>query len=185
MCRLGWQSRGEREQRDPQDAADLRRSGPAVKGPHFGTVVGGLALVAFVSRELRASRPILNVRKYRGRQLSGANLAVALFFSAVLGALYFLAQQLQFVMGYSPLLTPLRLLPLAAAVYVGTVVTGFLTSRQGMKVTVTAGMLDGCVCSTAAVDPGVGQRQLHRAGGAGRSLDREAQVCRQGRHDRW
>ncbi|MFJ8052033.1 DHA2 family efflux MFS transporter permease subunit [Streptomyces luteogriseus] len=122
-----------------------------IEGPHFGwgvkavtaAVVAGAGLVAFVVRELRHPRPLLDVRRFTDRGFAGSNLAVALFFLAVFGAFYYLTQHLQFVLGYDALDTGLRMLPLAGAVFVGAALTGFLTPRVGMKWTVTAGMVGG------------------------------------------
>lgn len=122
-----------------------------IEGPHFGwgakaigaAVVAGVALVAFVLWELRHPRPVLDVRRFTDRRFSGSNLAVALFFLAVFGAFYYLTQHLQFVLGYDALATGVRMLPLAGAVFVGSALTGYLTPRIGMKITVTAGMVGG------------------------------------------
>ncbi|MFF8287709.1 MFS transporter [Streptomyces sp. NPDC016309] len=122
-----------------------------IQGPHFGwdakavgaAVVAGAGLVAFVVWELRHPRPVLDVRRFLNRGFAGSNLAVALFFLAVFGAFYYLTQHLQFVLGYDPFDTGVRMLPLAGAVFVGSALTGFLTPRLGMKVTVTAGMALG------------------------------------------
>ncbi|MEV8525671.1 MFS transporter [Streptomyces sp. NPDC052000] len=124
-----------------------------IQGPHFGwdtkaigaAVVAGLGFVAFVLWELRHPRPVLDVRRFAHRMFSGSLLAVALFFLAVFGAFYYLTQHLQFVLGYTPLETGIRMLPLAGAVFVGSALTGLLTPRLGMKVTVTAGMVAGTV----------------------------------------
>ncbi|MFJ4717505.1 MFS transporter [Streptomyces sp. NPDC088785] len=124
-----------------------------IEGPHFGwgvkavtaAVVAGAALVAFVLWELRHPRPVLDVRRFAGRRFAGSNLAVALFFLAVFGAFYFLTQDLQFVLGYDAWETGVRMLPLAGAVFVGSALTGYLTPRLGMRVTVTAGMVGGTV----------------------------------------
>ncbi|MEV3858110.1 MFS transporter [Streptomyces sp. NPDC050095] len=122
-----------------------------IEGPHFGwgvkavtaAVVAGVTLVAFVVWELRHPRPVLDVRRFANRRFAGSNLAVALFFLAVFGAFYYLTQHLQFVLGYDALETGVRMLPLAGAVFAGSALTGYLTPRVGMKVTVTAGMVGG------------------------------------------
>ncbi|MGX1881356.1 MFS transporter [Streptomyces sp. NPDC055287] len=122
-----------------------------IQGPHFGwgaqaitaAVVAGAGLVLFVVWELRHPRPVLDVRRFLDRGFAGSNLAVALFFLAVFGAFYFLTQHLQFVLGYNAFETGVRMLPLAGAVFVGSALTGFLTPRLGMKITVTAGMVGG------------------------------------------
>lgn len=124
-----------------------------IEGPHFGwdakaigaAVVAGVGLLLFVLWELRHPRPVLDVRRFLDRGFAGSNLAVALFFLAVFGAFYFLTQHLQFVLGFNALETGVRMLPLAGAVFVGSALTGLLTPRLGMKVTVTAGMIGGTV----------------------------------------
>jgi EmrB/QacA subfamily drug resistance transporter len=141
-----------------------------IEGPHFGwgtaaitaAVVAGVGLIAFVLWELRHPRPVLDVRRYRDRGFAGSNLAVGLFFLAVFGAFYYLTQHLQFVLGYSPLDTGVRMLPLAGAVFVGAALTGVLTPRLGMKVTVTAGMVGGTVALAllTRVDAGSGYSDL-------------------------
>ncbi|WP_405777013.1 MFS transporter [Streptomyces sp. NBC_00859] len=122
-----------------------------IEGPHFGwgvkavtaAVVAGAGFVAFVLWELRHPRPVLDVRRYLDRGFAGANLAVALFFLAVFGAFYYLTQHLQFVLGFNAFETGVRMLPLAGAVFAGSALTGILTPRLGMRVTVTAGMVGG------------------------------------------
>ncbi|WP_369233176.1 MFS transporter [Streptomyces sp. R21] len=122
-----------------------------IEGPHFGwgvkaitaAVVAGAGFVLFVVWELRHPRPVLDVRRFAQRRFAGSNLAVALFFLAVFGAFYYLTQHLQFVLGYDALDTGIRMLPLAGAVFVGSALTGYLTPRIGMRITVTAGMVGG------------------------------------------
>ncbi|WP_078629372.1 MFS transporter [Streptomyces sp. 142MFCol3.1] len=122
-----------------------------IEGPHFGwgvnavtaAVVAGVGLTLFVVWELRHPRPVVDVRRFAHRGFAGSNLAVALFFLAVFGAFYYLTQHLQFVLGHDALDTGVRMLPLAGAVFVGSALTGCLTPRVGMKITVTAGMVGG------------------------------------------
>ncbi|MBB5116888.1 MFS transporter [Streptomyces eurocidicus] len=124
-----------------------------IEGPHFGwgakaitaAVLAGVGLVLFVLWELRHPQPVLDVRRFAKRAFAGSTLAVALFFLAVFGAFYYLTQHLQFVLGYSPLDTGVRMLPLAGAVFVGGALTAFLTPKFGMKVTVALGMTVGTV----------------------------------------
>ncbi|MER7170575.1 MFS transporter [Streptomyces mesophilus] len=122
-----------------------------IEGPHFGwgvnaitaAIVAAVGLLLFIVWELRHPKPVLDVRRFAHRGFAGSNLAVALFFLAVFGAFYFLTQHLQFVLGYGALDTGIRMLPLAGAVFVGSALTGWLTPRLGMRVTVTAGMVGG------------------------------------------
>ncbi|WP_320783454.1 MFS transporter [Streptomyces sp. CRN 30] len=127
----------------------------AIEGPRFGwgtgpvtaAVVAGAGSLAFVAWELRHPHPMLNVRRFAQRPFSGSMLAVLFFFFGTFGALYYATQYLQFVLGYGPLETGVRLLPLAGAVFVGAAATGRLAPRLGIKIMVVTGMLVG----TAAV----------------------------------
>ncbi len=108
-----------------------------------GTVIGVVGLVAFVLWELHHPHPLLDPRRFANRAFTGANIAVVLFLLAVFGAFYYLTQHLQFVLRYDALETGVRMLPLAGAVFAGSVLTGYLTPRIGMKATIIAGMAGG------------------------------------------
>ncbi|WP_433473045.1 MFS transporter [Spirillospora sp. CA-142024] len=124
-----------------------------IEGPHYGwgaaavtaAVVAAAGLAAFVAWELRHPRPLLNLGMFRDRTFTGAVLAVLLFFLGAFGTIYYASQHLQFVLGYGPLETGTRLLPLAAAVFAGAVLTGRLTPRLGMKPVVVTGMVLGTI----------------------------------------
>ncbi|MFD4294412.1 MFS transporter [Rhodococcus sp. NPDC058532] len=119
-----------------------------INGFHFGWTAGPVAagvgaaagLAAFVAWELRHPHPLLDVRRLGDRAIGGATLAVLLLFLAAFGAIYFLAQQFQFVLGYGPLETGVRLLPLAAAVSVGALASGRAAPRLGTRWVIAGGM---------------------------------------------
>ncbi len=95
----------------------------------------------FLAWELRHPQPLLNVRKLGERAVGGASLAVMLVFLTAFGAMFFVAQQFQFVLGFGPPDTGVRLLPLAAAVSVGAAASARLTPRIGARAVVAGGML--------------------------------------------
>ncbi|WP_416061295.1 MFS transporter [Rhodococcus indonesiensis] len=118
-----------------------------IEGFHFGwhaTALGALTVAVlsgggFVAWELRHPQPLLALGRVADRSVAGACLSVLLLFLTSFGAIYFVAQQFQFVFGYSPLETGLRLLPLAAAVSIGSAVSGRLAPRLGARVAIGAG----------------------------------------------
>lgn len=120
-----------------------------IDGFHFGwgtravgaAAVSVVGIGSFAWWELRHPQPLLNVRRLGDRTVGGASLAVMLVFLAAFGAMFFLAQHLQFVLGYGALETGVRLLPLAAAVSVGAGVSARLASRVGQRAIVASGML--------------------------------------------
>ena len=105
--------------------------------------VAGTGLLTFVLWELRHPHPVLDVRRFVNRRFTGANIAVVLFFLVVFGAFFYLTQYLQFVLNYDALETGLRMLPLAGAVFAGSALTGYLTPKLGMRITILVGMLGG------------------------------------------
>ncbi|OZC65727.1 MFS transporter [Rhodococcus sp. 06-470-2] len=112
-------------------------------GPLYFALVGLLSVLGFVGWELRHPNPLLDVRMFSSRVLSGATLAVLIFFLVTFGAIYFVAQYLQFALGFGPVSTGIHLLPLAGAVFVGSGITMWLTPKLGPRITVTAGMVVG------------------------------------------
>ncbi len=103
-------------------------------------VVATLIAVAFAVHELRAAHPMLDVRLFRNRRFSGASGAVGLVFFALMGAIFFLTQYLQSVLGYSPLEAGVRVAPIALGLMAGAGISTRLTARLGTKLVVAGGM---------------------------------------------
>src|SRR5690625_3328598 len=88
--------------------------GPSIAFLAVSLLVG----VWFVVRQLRAQHPLLDVRLFANRTVSGA-LSVFLLSAAALGGVYFMfTQYLQQVQGLSPLQAGLAILPAAAVLIV-------------------------------------------------------------------
>ena len=110
----GWSS--------PQVAAAAggrRAAGPGVRRP----------------RPLGARRDfaVLPLRLFASRGFSVANVIGLSFTIGMFGAVFLLAQNLQIVMGYSPLEAGLRTLPWTAAPMVVAPIAGALASRTGLR----------------------------------------------------
>ena len=102
--------------------------------------VGLVALTAFVAWERRVAAPMLDVRLFRDGRFSGASLSVTLAFFALAGFIFLITQYFQFLRGYGPLETGLRLLPVATSVAVSSVVGTQLAVRHGTKLVVSGGL---------------------------------------------
>ncbi len=98
-----------------------------IEGPGQGwsdpTIVGSFVaaavlLVSFGFWERRSDHPLLDIRIFANPRFSAASVAVTLVFFAMFGALFFVSQYLQFVLGYSALESGVRLLPLAVSLMV-------------------------------------------------------------------
>jgi EmrB/QacA subfamily drug resistance transporter len=81
----------------------------------FGAVSVAL-LGAFVVRELRARIPLMPLRIFRSRNVSGANLVQALMVGGLFGMFFLGALYLQRVLGYGTIEVGLAFLPVALAI---------------------------------------------------------------------
>ena len=107
----------------------------------LGLLAAGLgALAAFVAWERRTASPMLDVRIFRNLRFSAASLAVTVSFFALAGFIFLITQYFQFLKGYGPLETGLRLLPVATSVAAASVIGTQLAVRHGTKVVVSAGL---------------------------------------------
>src|SRR5690606_36401864 len=91
----------------------------AVDGPNLAAggmlAVGVLAGALFVRRMRRSANPMLDMGLFRRGGFSGAILVNLLSVIALVGFLYFVSQQLQLVIGLSPMSAGLALVPGMAA----------------------------------------------------------------------
>jgi EmrB/QacA subfamily drug resistance transporter len=94
----------------------------------YGLLIGGVAgVLAFVVVEARGRHPLLPLRIVLDRNRSGAYLGSLLIFLAMMGMFLFLTYYMQGVLRYSALRTGLAILPLTAAVIIGSgVITGLM-----------------------------------------------------------
>ncbi len=106
-----------------------------------GFAVCVLLLAAFIARERSAAHPMLDVRLFGNLRFSAASGAVAVSFFTLFGFIFLITQYFQFVRGYGPLATGVRLLPVALSVGAGSVAGTQLAVRAGTKLIVTTGLL--------------------------------------------
>jgi EmrB/QacA subfamily drug resistance transporter len=101
-----------------------------------------LALLAgFVVRQATAANPLLPLRIFRSRNVSGANAVQALLVSGALGMFFLAVLYLQRVLGYDALETGVAFLPVSLVI--GTLSLGFsprLILRFGAKAVLVPGM---------------------------------------------
>jgi EmrB/QacA subfamily drug resistance transporter len=106
-----------------------------------GFAGSAVLLVAFVLRERRAAHPMLDVQLFRNMRFSAASGAVTVSFFTLFGFIFLITLYFQFVRGYGPLSTGVRLLPVALSVGAGSVAGTQLAVRAGTKLIVTAGLV--------------------------------------------
>lgn len=111
-------------------------------GPSIGLLVAGVLIgLWFVTRQLRAERPLLDVRLFANRTVSGA-LAVFLLSATALGGVYSLfTQYLQHVQDLSPLQAGFSILPAAAILIVVATTAPVLARRFRPGNVIAVGLL--------------------------------------------
>jgi EmrB/QacA subfamily drug resistance transporter len=108
-------------------------------------ILGAVAvaiLVAFVAREATARTPLVPLRIFRSRNVSGANLVQMLMIAGMFGMFFLGAVYLQQVLGYDPLQVGLAYLPVALSIGV---LSLFVTPRLNLKIGPRATLLPGLV----------------------------------------
>ena len=129
----------------------------AQAGPHgfddrevivFGLT--GLALIiAFAALELRVSEPMIDVRLFRNRLFTAANIVQLLGQGGLMGALFLLPLLLQAEMGLTPLESGLTMFPQAIGVVTMVQVAGRIYGRVGPRRMMMVGMF-GATLTTLA-----------------------------------
>jgi EmrB/QacA subfamily drug resistance transporter len=99
------------------------------------------AIAAFVAIELRSSAPLLPMRMFRLRTLSGSNLAGLLLGGSVFSQFFLLTLYMQQVLHYSALETGVAYVALTLAVIVFATVAQALALRAGIRRVLPVGML--------------------------------------------
>ena len=120
-----------------------------IEAPHNGwtdpVTLGGLAaslavLVGFVAWEKRSDHPMLDVTFFEDRRFSVATGSITLVMFAMFGSFFVLTQLLQFVLGYTALEAGIRMLPVAATMFVVAPLSAKVVEKVGTKAVVGTGM---------------------------------------------
>jgi EmrB/QacA subfamily drug resistance transporter len=104
-------------------------------------VIGTAGLVAFPLIEQLDRSPFLPLQLFGSRQFTGANLTTLAVYTAVGGALFLLALQLQQSLHYSALAAGLATLPITIIMLLGSPWAGALAQRTGPRMPMTVGPL--------------------------------------------
>jgi DHA2 family multidrug resistance protein-like MFS transporter len=118
----------------------LAQDGPGWPSSLFilaGLVVG----FVFVRRQQRQADPLLDLRLFGNRAFSASLATNLLSFFVGFGALLFIAQYLQLVVGLSPLAAGLWMLPSSGGFILGSMLTPVLVRRVRPAVVMAAGMV--------------------------------------------
>jgi EmrB/QacA subfamily drug resistance transporter len=111
----------------------------------LGLGAGAIALLAaFAGWEARTRTPLMPLRIFRSRNISGANLVQMLFVAGMFGMFFLGSLYMQRVLGYSALQIGLAFLPVALLIGVFSLgVSARLTTRFGARATLLPGLAFG------------------------------------------
>src|SRR5205085_5085652 len=121
-----------------------------IEAPNYGwestRTLGGFALTAmlaaaFIAWERRTEQPMLDVSLFRNPRFTAASVSVAISFFALSGFILLVTQYFQFLKGYGPLSTGVRLLPVASSVAISSILGARLAVRFGTKLIVASGLI--------------------------------------------
>ena len=108
----------------------------------LGCIALGLAVLGgFLSWEAHTDHPMLDVHFFKNPRFTAASLGITMVFFAMFGATFLLTQYFQFVLGYTPLETGYRFLPLAVCMMVLSPLSARFVQRIGTKLVVGTGLL--------------------------------------------
>src|ERR671936_88078 len=99
-----------------------------------------LLAAAFMGWERRAEQPMLDLSLFRNPRFTAASASVAISFFALSGFIFLVTQYFQFLKGYGPLSTGVRLLPVASFVAISSILGTKLAVRVGTKFVVASGL---------------------------------------------
>lgn len=112
----------------------------ALPSAWVAATVGGAALVWFVLRCLRSDHPLLDLDLFRNRPFTGGIVAALGTTFAMVAALLLLAQWLQLVEGASPIEAGIRLVPVALAAALSSLVAPPLARVIGSRTVLVGGL---------------------------------------------
>ncbi len=110
------------------------------------SVLVGIALgVVFVRRQIKLDEPMLDLKLFSNRAFSASVVTNMLGVFALVGLLFLVPQYLQLVLGLSPVVAALWMLPATAAGIAGALLAASLAKRIRVSVLVSGGLLIGAV----------------------------------------
>ncbi len=103
--------------------------------------LAAVVLAVFVAWELRVDEPMLDMHFFRNPAFSTGTGGMILVFLAMFGVMFLVTQYFQLVLGYSPLSSALRMLPMAPIMIIVAPLTPRLSRKFGAHRVVAMGMV--------------------------------------------
>ncbi len=107
----------------------------------LGTFAAAVVFLGlFVAWELRVDEPMLDMRYFKNPSFSTGTGGMILVFLSMYGVMFLVTQYFQLILGYTPLSTALRFLPMAPIMIIVAPLTPRLSARFGANRAVAGGM---------------------------------------------
>ena len=103
-------------------------------------VAGALLLAAFTVVERRQDQPMLDLRLFRIPTFTGAQIVAFTLHASMFSMFLYITLYMQNVLGYTPLESGLRFLPVSVLSFVAAPVAGKLVERYPVRLFLTAGL---------------------------------------------
>jgi len=103
-------------------------------------VAGALLLAAFAAVELRRDQPMLDLRLFRIPTFTGAQIVAFSIHASMFSMFLYITLYMQNVLGYTPLETGIRFLPVSLLSFFAAPIAGKLAERYPVRVFLTAGL---------------------------------------------
>lgn len=107
----------------------------------IGFLAAAVLLAGLVARELNTEHPMIDVRLFRNLRFSAACGTITITFFTLNGFTFLVTQYFQFLKSFSPLGAGVRLIPVAVAIIIGSVLGGKLVVKLGTRLVVTTGLI--------------------------------------------
>jgi EmrB/QacA subfamily drug resistance transporter len=102
--------------------------------------VGALLLATFVAAEHRRDQPMLDLRLFRIPTFTGAQIVAFSIHASIFSMFLYLTLYMQNVLGYTPLETGVRFLPVSLLSFLAAPIAGKLVERYPVRLFLTAGL---------------------------------------------
>jgi EmrB/QacA subfamily drug resistance transporter len=126
-------------------------------------LAGGVAVLAlFVAVERRSPRPLLDLSLFRSRGFTCGSVAAAFYFVAAVSCYFLLPLYAQVVLGLSPVMAGVLVVPLSLVLTASSLAVGRLGGRLGARTLSTAGMLcvSGALLGLSFLGPGASLAEI-------------------------
>lgn len=102
-------------------------------------VASGVLMAAFIVNEKRTAQPLLNLKIFKVRNVSGGNLTALAIACTLFSMFFFMTLYIQTVLGYSPVKTGVSFLPVTFIIAIVSGIVSNLVNKTGYKPFLVAG----------------------------------------------